>query len=101
MTIRPRVAHESTKPFSWWAAIAFSGSKPYLDTPWKETSRDVVRVGCVAAPAVGNCSACASKAAAWVTHKGPIGGFLMTRLGPMWITPSLVAVHTTMGGESM
>jgi len=31
--------------------------------------------------------------------QGPVGGFLMTRLGPVGITTPLVAVHMIMGGE--
>jgi hypothetical protein len=41
------------------------------------------------------------KAAAWVIHKGPIDGFLMTRLGPVWITPPRVAVHTIRVGNML
>jgi len=35
MTVPLQAGHESKKPLSWRAAVAFSGSTPYSDTPVK------------------------------------------------------------------
>ena len=88
MTTRLSMAPPDAKPLSWWAAIAFPGGLPYTDTPPETTSprrRPPVRP---LAPLVPGCFGERTRSVRY--PQGPsLGGFLMTRLGPMWITPSL------------
>jgi hypothetical protein len=75
MTIRPPTVQSDPKPCAWRALISIFGGQAVSGHPPGKRRH-------AKSPRPAAWLPLLRRDGTWVIHKGPIGGFLMTRLGP-------------------